>query len=131
MRPPRTDRRQRAFTLIEVAVSVAILGGVLAGALTIRWRARHAAYAARETQTCADLCASRVAALRGGATGVGRGAFTSPEGYRWTIRDLKGDGDKGVRAYEVSVRPPSGEEKSAAKVIIWLYREATTEEETP
>ena len=127
-RVPRTDRR--AFTLIEVAASVAILGGVLAGALALRARARQAAYAAQETQTCAALCADRVAALRGGVTGVGRGSFRTPRGYRWSIRALRSAEATSSRRYEVSVRPPSGEAENGATVVVWVYRRADAEEES-
>ena len=113
-----------AFSLIEVAASVAIMGGVIVGLLLARSRSLESHRSAREIMTCTRICASRVAALRAGLAGTGEGPCSYPEGYRWTITpaELPEDATSGLRGYEVHVTAPSagrgvGESVSAT---VWL-----------
>ena len=109
-----------AFTLVEVAASVAIVGIVVTGLLLARVRAQRAFGVARTVTICSELCASRISALRAGLAGEGAGEFVNPEGYTWQIveRAMDESAPEGVRGFEVHVMPPSGAEGAAA--TIWL-----------
>lgn len=134
----------RAFTLVEVAASVAILGSVILGILLARNRALEAHAEADQILACARLCATQVAALRAGCADLGKGEWETPSGrYEWRIRPAALPEDAAsmaLRAFEVSVRPAhaarvgaTGESESAqsdeqeqpddprgASVILWL-----------
>ena len=128
----RLHNRRDGFTLLEVAVSVAILGGVLGGMLVAQSRATLAFGVARDTLSGATLCASRVAALRAGVAGPGQGVFTAPSGFRWSVRrldDLR-PGAAGLEKYEVTVTPPSGERAAIALAVVWVFRNPEPEQET-
>ena len=116
-------RSRRSFTLIEVAVSIAILGGVIAGMLVARGRALANSRAAQEIMTCTRLCASRVAAFRAGLVAEGEGAAAHASGYslRITRGTLPDDAPPGLEAYEISVTaPPSlGENAGSVTVVVW------------
>ncbi len=76
----------RGFTLVEVAASVAILGGVIVGILVARNNALTAHAEANQILACTRLCAAQVAALRGGFAREGEGVFVTPSGtYEWRI----------------------------------------------
>ena len=116
-------RGRGSFTLIEVAVSIAILGGVIAGMLVARGRALANARLAQETMTCSRLCASRVAAFRAGLVAQGEREVSNAQGYslRITRGTLPDDAPAGLEAYEISVTaPPSiGEKAGSVTVVIW------------
>jgi len=111
---------RRAFTLVEVAASVAIVGLVVTGLLLARVRAQRAFGVAKEVTVCTELCASRISALRAGLAGEGEGEFVNPDGYTWRIVELAMDesAPEGVRGFEVHIMPPSDTEGAAA--TIWL-----------
>ena len=111
---------RRAFTLVEVVASVAILGLVVSGLLLARVRAQRAFSVAREVTICTELCASRVSALRAGLAGKGEGEFVDLRGYTWRIvEQAKEEGTPdGLSKFEVQVMPPSGMEGATA--TIWL-----------
>lgn len=116
----------RAFTLVEVVASLAILGVVIVGLMAARDRAAAAHAAASQMMTCTRLCASQAAALRAGEAFEGRGRFDAPEGYEWRIerRPAPYSDMPRLRAYEVTVLPPSGDEIIAARLVLWLRSEA-------
>jgi len=122
MRPERDRRCDAAFTLIEVAVSTAILGTVVAGLLLVESRAQRTYALAKEIMTSTRLCSSRAAALRAGLAGEGEGEFFRPAGYTWRIARKEPPAEAGDRleAFEVRVMPPSGREEAAASVTVWL-----------
>ena len=111
---------RRAFTLVEVAAAVAIVGIVVTGLLLARVRAQRAFAVAKEVTICTELCASRVSALRAGLAGEGEGEFDNPEGYTWRIveRTMDERSPEGLRGFDVYIMPPSGAEGAAA--TIWL-----------
>jgi len=125
----RTGRT--GFTLVEVAVSVAILGSVLTSLLVARGRAIQACSVAVETITAARLCASQAAALRGRMIGEGGGEFTRPSGYTWYVARsaLPEDAPEGLDAFTLRVAPPSGNLASAAAITLWLPATAEPKED--
>lgn len=120
----RIDSRtgRAGFTLVEVAVAVAILGSVITSLLVARGRAIQACRVAVETITAARLCASQAAALRGRVIGEGAGEFTRPPGYSWQVaRSALPEGaPEGLDAFTLRVMPPSGNLASAAAITLWL-----------
>ena len=131
----RMSRRRRVplcgFTLVEVAVSIAILGSVIVGLLVARGRSQHAFRVAKEVMICTRLCASRVAALRARLIGEGAGESLNPEGYSWRItRTVLPDGaPDGLQAYEVSVMAPASHaDAGSVLVTVWLPRETADQE---
>ncbi len=113
--------RRRGVTLVEVAVSVAILGGVIAGILAARGRAFAAQRAAEATLTSVRLCAAKAAEFRAGLASVGEGDIESPKGYRWTIRPatLPEGVPRTLAAYEVRVQPADSAEDGVS-VPVWV-----------
>ncbi len=102
---------RRGFTLVEVAASVAILGGVIVGILVARNHALEAHVQAAQILACTRLCAAQVAGLRAGFAGEGGGVIVTPSGtYEWriTASALPEDASAApLTAYEVTVRPAS------------------------
>jgi len=105
----RPLRGPRGFTLVEVAASVAILGGVIMGILVARNRALEAHAEAGQILACTRLCAAQVAALRAGFAREGAGEIVTPYGaYEWRITASAVQEDSAsaaLTAYEVTVRP--------------------------
>ena len=122
--PHSSFRAQGAagFTLIEVAVSVAILGGVIAALLLARSRAMQAHVIANEMMTCTRLCATQAAALRAGVIGEGEGDFETPKGYHWGIKRLALDETmpQGLGAYEIHITPPAHDDEAGVTTALWL-----------
>ena len=119
----RMSRREGlGFTLVEVAASAAILGGIVVGLLLIQSRALRMYALAKEFMTSTRLCASQVTALRAGLASEGEGEFFHPAGYTWRIMRLgpSSDGTGRVERFEVEVTPPSEREEGGASVTIWL-----------
>jgi prepilin-type N-terminal cleavage/methylation domain-containing protein len=115
-------RTRRGFTLVEVVASLAILGAVVVGLLTLRDRATAAHAAAAQMLTCTRLCSTKAAELRAGRAFEGRGTFDAPEGYEWRIERLVppyADMPR-LAAYEVIVLPPSGDAKVSSRIVLWL-----------
>lgn len=126
---PRRTRRTPAsprdgLTLVEVAVSVAILGGVIAGILVARARAFAAQHTAESMMTCVRLCAGKTAEFRAGLAAVGEGDFDCPKGYRWTIRAaaLPDSVPRNLAAFEVRVFPTNAEDIGVTAPV-WICRE--------
>ena len=121
------------LTLIEVGVSVAILGGVVVGLLAVRARALGSSVTANEMMTCSRLCASQVTQLRAGLLGEGEGTFARPAGYTWEITrsTLPEDAPVGLDPYEIRVTPASGDEAAAVAVTVWLLTPVGGEEGEP
>jgi hypothetical protein len=94
---------------VEVAASVAILGGVILGILVARNRALAAHAEADQMLSCTRLCAEQVAALRAGLAGAGGGEVATPSGrfeWRITISTMAEDPTTAaLTAYHVTVRP--------------------------
>ncbi len=140
--PGRALRRPGAFTLVEVAASVAILGGVIVGILVARNNALEAHTQADQILACTRLCAAQVAGLRAGFAGEGGGVFVTPSGtYEWRITASAISEDAtaaALTAYEVTVRPAAvsfdnatgdsvsaqaveqPDEQCVASAILWL-----------
>lgn len=120
-RPPRAaaPHRHSGFTLLEVVVALALLGGVMAGLLAARVRAQHAHAVADQMMTCTRLCADRVAAFRAGVVDAGEGEFPSPAGYHWRIAGVSGETPKDVAAYEIVVYPIDESSEAAVRVVVW------------
>ena len=116
----RADRT--GFTLVEVGVSIAILGTVLAALLVARGRSVRAYRVAAETMTAARLCASQAAALRAGVIGEGAGEFARPAGYTWRIArsELPEDAPEGLKAFTIRVMPGGADDESSVVVTLWL-----------
>jgi type II secretory pathway pseudopilin PulG len=138
----------RGFTLVEVAASVAILGGMILGILVARNNALEAHARADQILSCTRLCAGQVAALRAGCVGAGQGWLVAPSGtYEWRITVSAPPEDSTATAlapYNVAVwpapvaatsklagddamgdlesPPPADQpdEQYAASVILWL-----------
>ncbi len=127
--PRRPAERRAAFTLVEVMVSVAIIGSVLAGLLVARGRSVEAHRVAVETMTAARLCSSQAALLRADLLGEGSGTFDNPAGYTWQVRrtDPPEAAPQGLLSFEVSVAPPSGGTGSSAALTVWLLSAETPE----
>jgi hypothetical protein len=148
----RTDAARRralgtrsGFTLVEVAASVAILGGVIVGILVARNNALTAHAEANQILACTRLCAGQVAALRGGFAHEGEGVLVTPSGtFEWRITASALPAETAataLTAYEVVVWPvtpaaPAGDAASgdstppptvapadaecAASAMLWL-----------
>jgi type II secretory pathway pseudopilin PulG len=149
----RVLRRPRGFTLVEVAASVAILGGVILGILVARNRALTAHAEADQILACTRLCAAQVAALRAGFASEGEGKFVTPSGkYEWRITAFalpKDAASTDLTAYLVTVRPaplprdsatgdPASsqddeqpDEPGLASAILWLPAKPAPAKETP
>ena len=116
-------RGRWSFTLIEVAVSIAILGGAITGMLVARGRALANARLAQEIMTCSRLCASQVAAFRAGLVAQGEREVSQAQGYslRITRGTLPDDAPAGLEAYEISVTAPPlpGEKAGSVTVVVW------------
>ena len=132
----------RGFTLVEVAASVAILGGVIVGILVARNNALVAHAEAGQILACTRLCAAQVAALRAGYAGEGEGVFVTPSGtYEWRITASALPEDTtstALTAYDVTVWPATPardnatadsaspqaveqpDEQCVASAILWL-----------
>jgi len=113
---------RRGFTLVEVVASLAILGAVVVGLLTLRDSATAAHAAAAQMLTSTRLCSSKAAELRAGRAFEGRGRYESPEGYEWRVEQLvppHADMPQ-LKAYAVTVLPPTGDEKVSSRVVLWL-----------
>ena len=128
-RSEHSASRLRGLTLVEVAVAVAILGGVIVGLLLARARAQESYNIANEVMTSTRLCASQVARLRARLVDEGEGVFSQPSGYTWRIArsaapDVEGAAG-GLDVYEIHVIPASGEEAGGASVTLWLLSPAT------
>ena len=124
MRPPDAHARA-AFTLIEVAAALAILGGVIASLLAARTRAMRTHYAARDTMACTRICADLAAHLRAGLAGTGTGVSSRPPGYRWaiTIAEVPEDAPPGLLGYQVCVTPASPDSAASAasvSAVVWV-----------
>lgn len=119
---PARARRPAGLTLLEVVVSIAILGGVMVGVLKIRHRAQEMARIARENMTCTRLCAAQVALLRSGEVGEGQGTCDHSQAYNWTVtlEPLPEGAPKGLSAYRVLVSPPSADVSAGASAVVWL-----------
>ena len=132
---PGRPGRALAFTLVEVAASVAILGGVIAGLLIARGRSLRTHQAARELMTCRQLCAARVAAVRAGVQPSGQGIMDYPEGYRWSVTapELPEDAPERLCAYRVTVRAPAWgrAEVPSVSATVWMLPTQTNGEGTP
>lgn len=124
---------RRGFTLVEVVVSVAILGGVIVGLLLARNRALAAHAAANEVMTCTSLCAAKVSALRAGLDGEGHGEIVQDgRRYEWRIAAARVPEKSAaeLEGYEVRVRPSPGsmaesepaatDDARAVTVTLWL-----------
>ena len=124
--------RTGGFTLVEVAASVAILGGVIVALLAARGRSVEAHAAALRAMTASRLCASQAALLRAGLVSEGRGGFPQSPGYSWAIRrqPLTDDMPAGLRAYEVTVSPPAATE-TGVSVRVWMFVPSDVEEKRP
>jgi len=120
----RPARRCAALTLVEVAVSVAILGGVIAGILVARARAFEAQRTAESMMTCVRLCAGKAAEFRAGLATVGEGDFDCPKGYRWSIRAtaLPDSMPRSIAGFEVSAFPADSEEIGVTAPV-WICRD--------
>jgi hypothetical protein len=136
---------------VEVAASVAILGGVILGILVARNNALEAHTQADQILACTRLCAAEVAGLRAGFAGEGAGVIATPAGtYEWRITASAVSEDAAVTdltAYEVTVRPaavpldnatedsmPSQaveqpDEQCVASATLWLPAKRTTARE--
>ena len=124
--------QSHGLTLVEVAVSVAILGGVIVGLLLARARAQESYNTANEVMISTRLCASQVARLRARLADEGEGVFSQPSGYTWRIaRSALPDAECGLDAYEIHVTPASGEEAGGASVTLWLLSPVTPERSGP
>ena len=143
----------RGFTLVEVAASVAILGGVILGILVSRNNALLAHAEADQILACTRLCAAQVAALRAGFAGEGAGEFSTPSGkYEWRITasaPQEEAASTALTAYEVTVRPApvpldnatgdsataqaveQPDEQCIASAILWLPAKPAPAKETP
>ena len=121
-------RTLRGLTLLEVALSAAILGGVVAGMLVARARARDAFHASQEMMISTALCASKVQEIRAGLVDVGDGECSGRPGYRWSARGSSGDTPSGLEGYEVEITPPAHPEKSRVTVTLWLPTKAVSED---
>lgn len=113
--------RRRAFTLLEVVVSIAILGGVITALLVARSQAQEKHAIAAQTLTAARLASSQAALLRAGAVGPGEGTFAGSAGYRWratAVSPTEGV-SKDLRKYELRVWAESHEEETAVTLHVW------------
>jgi type II secretory pathway pseudopilin PulG len=114
-----TGEMTPGFTLVEVAASVAILGGVILGILIARNNAMAAHGEADQILVCTRLCAAQVAALRAGCAGEGEGRFVTPSGtYQWRITLSAPPEDStaaALTAYEVAVWPAAPASDDTAK----------------
>lgn len=148
----RVALRRGGFTLLEVAASVAILGGVILGILVARNRALEAHTQADQILACTRLCAAEVAGLRAGFAGEGEGVFVTPSGrYEWRITASalpEGAPATALTAYEVTVRPApvaledatddsappqvveQPDEQCVASAILWLPARPAPAKET-
>lgn len=124
-------RARGGFSLVEAMVCVALAGGVAAGLLAAQARAMANLAEARETLTCAELCASLAAQARAGLKGPGQGEFVAPKGYRWKITG--GDEASGafVVTYKVTVDGPSLDTKTSASAPVWIFRQSAAEGAQP
>ena len=114
--------RGHGFTLVEVAVSIAILGSVIAALLVARARAVRAFRSAQERTHCARLAASIAAGARSDSMSIVRGRFSQPAGYEWEIDRQDMDDDtlpKGLRIVRVAVTPLDSE--SGARATLWEF----------
>jgi len=130
----RRLRCSPGFTLIEVAASIAILGGVIAGLLVARTRAQETCRAAKEVMICTRSCAARVAALRARLVAEGEGEVLDAEGYSWRITRtvLPEDAPDGLEAFDVLVTaPPHAVNPGSALITIWLPSRSDDEESLP
>jgi hypothetical protein len=113
----RSVRGPLGFTLVEVAASVAILGGVIVGILIARNNALVSHGEADQILACTRLCAAQVAALRAGCAGVGEGKFVTPSGtYEWRITSSAlpaGPAATALTAYVVAVWPATPARENA------------------
>ena len=116
------DRRRAAFTLLEVIVSIAILGGVITALLVARSSAQETHLIAAEMMTATRLANSIAAQVRAGVQPVGEGAYKEPFGYRWRVTALPtpDGGRKELRMYEVRVGPQAHETQAAVTLQVWL-----------
>lgn len=119
-----TDRRfrcARGVTLVEVAVSVAIMGGVITGILVARARAFAAQQTAESTLTCVRLCSAKSSEFRAGLAFVGEGDFDSPKGFHWIIRSapLPDASPQSLAGYEVFVHP-AGFAENGVTAPVWI-----------
>jgi prepilin-type N-terminal cleavage/methylation domain-containing protein len=138
---------RRGFTLVEVAASVAILGGVILGILIARNNALAAHVEADQILRCTRLCAAQVAALRAGFAREGQGRIVTPSGtYQWRITAsplvdstateltaynvvvwpvppaAPGKSDRDEATGDSASPPPAGEpdEECSASAVLWL-----------
>jgi type II secretory pathway pseudopilin PulG len=149
----RSVRGPLGFTLVEVAASVAILGGVIVGILVTRNNALAAHAEAGQILACTRMCAAQVAALRAGYAGEGEGVFVTPSGtYEWriTASALPEEATSpALTAYDVTVRPATPargdatgdsaspqpveqpDEQCSASAMLWLPAKPAPAKETP
>jgi len=114
--------RGAGFTLLEVIVSIAILGGVITALLVARSSAQETHLIAAQMLTATRLAASRAALLRAGALGPGEGELTEPSGYRWRVTAIPPaeGGRKDVRMYDLRVWPEAHEAEAGVSLHVWI-----------
>jgi len=124
-------RRSAGFTLLEVIVSIAILGGVITALLVARSNAQETHLIASQMLTATRLASSRAALLRAGTMGPGEGAFIEPVGYRWRVTAIPPveGGRKDVRMYVLTVWPEAHEVEAGVTMHVWVLDQ--TVEVTP
>ena len=117
-----SGERRAAFSLLEVIVSIAILGGVITALLVARSRAQETHIIAAQMLTATRLAASRAALVRGGTLGPGEGEFKEPSGFRWRVTAIPPveGGAKDLRMMEVSVWPESHEAEAGVTLHVWV-----------
>ncbi len=120
---------RRAFTLIEVVVSIAILAMVVIGLMGARGRALRAVATARDTMACARLCAGQAAAVRAGILTEGKGELEG--GYAWEVAEVEVAGQVGaeLRGYEVTLSAPDGRREGRTSLTVWLALCAAEDED--
>jgi len=114
-----------------VALSAAILGGVVAGMLVARARAREAFHVAHELNISTGLCASRVAEFRAGIVGRGRGEFAEPSAFAWRIQESRKKAPPGLQGRAVGVTPPGNRDAAETTIVLWRFAGADSEEQKP
>ena len=128
---PGAGRRCQGLTLLEVALSAAILAGVAAGLLVARARAGRALHVAHEMMIANALVASQAAQLRAGLGVAAQGAFEHPAAYRYRAGGTAQELPEGVAAYALRVVPPGNPDEAAVAIEVWRLAERPAAGEQP
>jgi hypothetical protein len=127
---PVSRRLPRGLTLLEAALSAALLGGVVAATLAARSRAAETAATARDTWVSTALAASRAAEVRAAMLDAGEGVSERPAGWTWAVGPASVAG-AGARRREVRAAPSGRDAAAGASLFVWTVEPAPEGEGAP